>query len=152
MRCPSCGHPESKVIDSRDLDEGKAIRRRRECLKCGSRFTTYERIEATNFFVIKKDGRREKFSRDKLRAGIEKACEKRPISSDQIEHLITGIERELGAGAEMEIPSARIGELVMERLRELDEVAYIRFASVYRSFADLATFEKELRTMLKQKK
>ena len=130
------------MVDSRSIDAG--IRRRRQCLDCGFRFTTYEKAQANSFMVIKKDGRREEFRRDKLIAGIRKACTKRPISSEAIERLVDGIELELHQMSKVEVPSSTIGELVMERLRELDRIAYIRFASVYRQFADVEEFKQEV--------
>ncbi|MFZ5468981.1 MAG: transcriptional regulator NrdR [Myxococcota bacterium] len=148
MRCPFCRDPENKVIDSRESHEGAVIRRRRECLECKRRFTTYERVEELNPLVVKKDGRREAFDRDKLLAGLKKACEKRPVSVDQLEAVVTGIERRLQEMGEKEVPSTVIGEEVMRRLPELDEVAYVRFASVYRSFRDIAEFMSELKDLL----
>jgi len=148
MRCPFCGHSEGKVVDSRASKEGDSIRRRRECLTCGRRFTTYERIEEVAQMVIKKDGRREPFDRWKIKSGILKACEKRPISLDQVEALIDDVERTLFNTTEHEVSTEAIGAAVMERLKDLDEVAYVRFASVYRQFKDLNEFMAELRTML----
>ena len=152
MRCPFCHDPENKVIDSRESHEGAVIRRRRECLQCARRFTTYERIEELNPLVVKKDGRREAFDREKLLAGLQKACEKRPVSVEQLERLLDGIEKWLQETGEKEISSQRIGEAVMERLRGLDEVAYVRFASVYRSFRDLSEFMSELQELIAQPK
>ncbi|MCK5007377.1 MAG: transcriptional regulator NrdR [Spirochaetia bacterium] len=149
MRCPFCRHPKTRVVDKRNLEERDTIRRRRECLSCKRRFSTYERIEWTGVSVIKKDGRRESFDRNKLRAGVLKACEKRPIPSEEIEKRISGIEAELYNYGSREVPARVIGELVMDRLKALDKVAYIRFASVYREFTDLKSFEKELRTLKK---
>ena len=149
MRCPFCRHPKTRVVDKRNLEELDTIRRRRECLACARRFSTYERIEWTGVSVIKKDGRRESFDRDKLLAGMLKACEKRPISREEIEKLVSGIEAELYNYGSREVPAQVIGELVMDRLKGLDKVAYIRFASVYREFTDLKSFEKELRTLKK---
>jgi len=140
----------TRVVDKRNPEGLEVIRRRRECLACGKRFSTYERIELTGFSVIKKDGRREAFDRDKLRGGIGKACEKRPIPLEEIEKCVDGVEAELWNYADREVPASAIGELVMERLRSLDKVAYIRFASVYREFTDLKSFEKELRSFKKQ--
>ena len=134
MRCPYCGHHDLKVVDSRDSEVGEAIRRRRECLQCGQRFTTYERIETVPFFVIKKDGRREDFDPHKLFTGLKKATEKRDISPERLNAIVDQIEADLRRSGRVEIPSGEIGEMVMERLKDLDEVAYIRFASVYRSF------------------
>ena len=150
MKCPYCLFEKTKVLDKRDIHEFDAIRRRRACLKCGKRFTTYERIEMTGFAVIKKDGRRESFNRDKLVIGLLKACEKRPITRAQIEALVNEIEAELRQFEEREVLSDVIGKLVMERLRTLDKVAYIRFASVYRDFTDLSSFEKELKSLKKR--
>jgi len=141
MRCPYCGYEDSRVIDSRDAGEG--IRRRRQCLECGSRFTTYERAQATTLLVIKKDGRREEFSREKLIAGIRKACAKRPVSHETIEELVDDIEAELHKSGRGEVATSTIGDMVMERLRQLDGVAYIRFASVYRAFADIEEVREE---------
>jgi len=151
MKCPFCGHDEDKVIDSRSSEEGRSIRRRRECLNCEKRFTTYENIEETSLMVIKKDGRRESFDRKKILAGIKKACEKRPISTQDIEDLTDKIEYTLQSKFEKEVESRQIGELLMELLCGLDEVAYVRFASVYRQFKDINQFMKELRGLLSQK-
>ena len=148
MRCPFCSIDETRVLDSRDSNEGAVIRRRRECEACKRRFTTYERVDELNPLVIKKDGRREAFDRDKLLMGLKKACEKRPVSVEQLEEIITGIERRLQETGEKEIPSTMIGEEVMRRLPALDEVAYVRFASVYRSFRDIAEFMDELKEIL----
>lgn len=144
MKCPDCGYLDSKVIESRDLEEGAQIRRRRQCLKCNFRFTTYERTEQPRLTIIKKDGRREPFDRQKLAGGLYRACEKRPVAAAQLEELMNQIERELRSAGEPEISVDRVGELVMERLLELDDVAYVRFASVYRSFTDVESFEAEL--------
>ncbi len=144
MKCKDCDYLDSKVIESRDLEDGTSIRRRRQCLRCGYRFTTYERLELPNLVIIKKDGRRELFNRDKIAAGIYRACEKRPISIELVEEVIGQIEREVHGWGRPEIPSTRVGELVMTKLMSLDDVAYVRFASVYRSFADLSSFEAEL--------
>lgn len=148
MICPFCGSNEDKVIDSREASEGAAIRRRRECLKCQRRYTTYERLEESPLLVVKKDGRRDPFDRKKILSGVLKACEKRPIPMEQIEALVEAIEREIRSDSEKEIPSMEIGEKVMQRLNALDAVAYVRFASVYRSFKDLNQFMKELRAAL----
>ncbi len=148
MRCPYCNHTDAKVVDSRASKEGDAIRRRRECLKCEKRYTTYERIEEVAQMVVKKDGRREQFDRWKVRAGILKACEKRPVTLDQIEHLIDDVERTLFSTTDREVSTNQIGEAVMGKLKGLDEVAYVRFASVYRQFKDLNEFMEELKTML----
>jgi transcriptional repressor NrdR len=147
MKCHECHFRDSKVIESRDLDDAATIRRRRQCLGCGTRFTTYERMETPTLAVVKKDGRRELFNRDKLAAGIYRAVEKRPIAIADIEELIVKIEREVRALGESEVDSTGIGELVMRRLETLDDVAYVRFASVYRSFADVASFEAELQRL-----
>jgi transcriptional repressor NrdR len=148
MRCPFCHDPENKVIDSRESHEGMVIRRRRECLECKRRFTTYERIEELTPLVVKKDGRREAFDREKLLAGLKKACEKRPVAIEQLEALVDDVERGLQESGDKEIASTKIGEAVMHRLRELDEVAYVRFASVYRSFRDIAEFMTELKDLI----
>jgi transcriptional repressor NrdR len=148
MRCPFCAAADTRVMDSRDSAEGTIIRRRRECETCKRRFTTYERVEELNPLVVKKDGRREGFDRDKLLSGLKKACEKRPVSVDQVEKLATEIERKLQELGEKEVPSTTIGQMVMERLPLLDEVAYVRFASVYRSFRDIAEFMDELKEIL----
>jgi len=148
MKCPFCGHKEDKVIDSRSSEEGRAIRRRRECLKCKRRFTTYEHIEETSLMVIKKDGRREPFDRKKVLAGLKKACEKRPISMQQLEDLAEKIEYTLQSKFEKEVDASQVGELLMEELYKLDEVAYVRFASVYRQFKDINQFMKELKGLL----
>lgn len=140
MDCPYCGNQELKVIDSRDVDKG--IRRRRQCLKCGVRFTTYERMQSASLFVIKKDERREEFNRDKLLTGIRKACEKRPLASGTIEKVVDEIEAELYRSGKVEVPGAVIGDMVMDRLRGLDHIAYIRFASVYREFADITALKQ----------
>ncbi|MBI5229062.1 transcriptional repressor NrdR [Candidatus Micrarchaeota archaeon] len=149
MKCPYCSFPETRVLDSRETEDLEATRRRRECEKCGKRFTTYERIEEVELIVIKRDGRREKFSREKLKNGIMKACEKRPVGVEKIEGLVDEIEMELRNMNSTEIASSVIGEMVMKRLKRLDEVAYIRFASVYRAFADAESFEKEVQRLKK---
>lgn len=146
MNCPYCMNEELKVLDKRDADD-KSIRRRRECLKCGKRFTTYERVESADLIVVKKGGGHERFDRDKLKGGILKACEKRPITNERIEKILDGIETELRNEDRVEIPSKRIGQLVMRRLKRIDKVAYMRFASVYREFADLESFENELKKL-----
>lgn len=148
MRCPYCGYKEDKVVDSRATQEQSAIRRRRECLKCGKRFTTYEYIEEVSLMVIKKDGRRQPFDRQKIIAGIIKACEKRPVSIEKMEEMVTQIERAIQKKSDREVPSTKIGGLVMERLRALDDVAYVRFASVYRQFRDVGQFMSELKDVL----
>ncbi len=150
MKCPFCSHIDSKVVDKRDSNGIDIIRRRRECLGCSKRFTTYERLEVADLRIIKKDGKRELFNRDKLLGGIMKACEKRPIAKDEIEKAVGEIEAELRNRESSEIPSNEIGELVMDKLKALDNVYYIRFASVYRDFTDIKSFEKELK-MLKKK-
>ncbi|RMF06143.1 transcriptional repressor NrdR [Candidatus Woesearchaeota archaeon] len=152
MKCPYCSSSDIKVVDKRDTEDGKSIRRRRECLNCGKRFTTYERVDMINLIVVKKDGRREQFDRDKLKLGIIRACEKRPVSADKIESIVSDIEARLRNDESIEISSERIGELVMSRLKRIDKVAYIRFASVYREFADLEEFEKELAKLVRKKK
>jgi transcriptional repressor NrdR len=148
MRCPYCGHADSKVVDSRDSETGEAVRRRRECLRCDKRFTTYERVEAVPLYVVKKDGRREEFNRQKLIAGLVMASKKRDLAPARLEMLVDDIENVLRSRYQTEVPSRLIGELVIERLRDLDEIAYIRFASVYRSFKDAeemrATIEEVL--------
>lgn len=146
MKCPACGYPDSKVIDSRPVSDGSSIRRRRECLVCQKRFTTFEMLESVQIVVIKKDGSKELFDRNKLLGGILKACQKRPVNADDV---VTDIETELQNSLRLEVPSRELGELVMERLKRIDEVAYVRFASVYREFKDLDTFLAEL-TSLKQ--
>lgn len=144
MKCPYCSFDESKVIDSRPADDGERIRRRRECLSCGKRFTTHEVIETVPIVVVKRDKSREVFNRSKLMGGFLRACEKRPVSMDQIEACIDGIESKLQSGLDREVTSDKIGELAMDALRTLDDVAYIRFASVYKNFADIGTFREEL--------
>lgn len=148
MKCPFCGFEESKVIDSRPTDEGQRIRRRRECLECGKRFTTYEVIESLPIIVIKKDKSRETFNRDKLMTGLLRACEKRPVSIDTLDTMITEIEIIIQNSLDREVSSEKIGELVMEKLKKIDEVAYVRFASVYRQFKDINTFMAELNSLL----
>ncbi len=152
MRCPYCGHLDLKVVDSRDSDTGESIRRRRECLECAKRFTTYERIETVPLYVIKKDGRREDFDRQKLFSGLMKATAKREISPNVVERIVDEIETELRTRGKTEIPSREVGELVMDKLRGLDEVAYIRFASVYRSFMDLQEVKQEIDQLLSKDK
>lgn len=151
MKCPYCSFEESKVIDSRPTDEGERIRRRRECLKCQKRFTTYEIIESLPIIVIKKDKSREVFNRDKLLNGLLRACEKRPVSLEKLESIIDDIEAVLQNSLDREISSDKIGELVMDKLKEVDEVAYVRFASVYRQFKDIGTFMSELNKLLNTK-
>lgn len=140
MKCIYCGNTESKVLDSRSSDESNSIRRRRECLSCGKRFTTYETVETTPILVIKSDESRQAFDSDKLKRGIIRACEKRPVSMSQIDTIVNSIEKSLYNSLDQEVPSSRIGELVMEHLKKVDEVSYIRFASVYRKFADFTHF------------
>ena len=147
MRCPKCGCQDDKVIDSRASREGATIRRRRECLKCGFRFTTYEEIERGGLFIIKRDGRREEFSKDKLLAGIKKACQKRPISPKVTEDLVERIVNEITDKYEREVPGEVIGKLVMEGLRQIDEVAYVRYASVYRRFQEATDFVQEVKKL-----
>ncbi len=151
MKCRYCTSTESKVIDSRPTDDGSAIRRRRECMGCGKRFTTYEKIEELPIMVVKKDGRREPFDSEKILTGIRRACQKRPISAAAQDKLVEDVVREVFNSLEQEIPSSRIGELVIQRLKELDEVAYVRFASVYRQFKDINTFMQELELLLREK-
>lgn len=151
MKCPYCSHEESKVIDSRPTDEGERIRRRRECLECSKRFTTYEMIESLPIIVIKKDKSRETFNREKLLKGMLTACEKRAVSIADLERAIDEIETVIQNSLDREVTSDKIGELVMEKLKELDEVAYVRFASVYRQFKDINTFMSELTKLLEKK-
>ncbi|MCL1926902.1 MAG: transcriptional regulator NrdR [Syntrophorhabdaceae bacterium] len=148
MRCPRCGHDDNKVVDSRVSKEGDAIRRRRECLSCRRRFTSYERIEEELPLVVKRDGRRESFDRQKILSGIKKACEKRPVSYSAIEHLVDSLEMELQGSADKEVSSVQIGERVMAKLLQMDDVAYVRFASVYRQFKDVSQFVEEIKTLI----
>jgi transcriptional repressor NrdR len=148
VKCPFCGYKEDKVVDSRATAEESAVRRRRECLKCAKRFTTYEYIEDVSMMVIKKDGRREPFDRKKILAGIMKACEKRPIGMEKMEEIVIQVERAIQKKSDREVSSTRIGELVMEKLKCLDDVAYVRFASVYRQFKDVGQFMEELKGIL----
>lgn len=150
MKCPYCEFEESKVIDSRPTDEGEAIRRRRECLKCGKRFTTYEKIENIQLMVVKRDGSREIFDRQKVLNGIMRACEKRPVAVSDMERIVLDIENSSQNLMEREITTVQIGEMVMEHLKDLDEVAYVRFASVYRQFKDINTFVEEVNKLLKK--
>jgi transcriptional repressor NrdR len=152
MKCPFCGYKEDKVVDSRATAEESAVRRRRECLKCGKRFTTYEYIEDVSMMVIKKDGRREPFDRKKILAGVMRACEKRPISMEKMEDVVTQVERGIQKKSDREVLASRIGELIMERLKALDDVAYVRFASVYRQFKDVGQFMEELKDILGKEK
>ena len=147
MKCSNCNNKNTKVLDSRPIEEGKAIRRRRECDQCGFRFTTFERVEEVTLIVVKKDDVRQEFSREKLIRGLIKACEKRPVSIQTIENLAIDVEKELRNSGEAEIDSKQIGELVMERLSSIDEVAYVRFASVYRQFKDITVFLNELQEL-----
>ncbi|HHV32033.1 transcriptional regulator NrdR [Caproiciproducens sp. LBM24188] len=151
MRCPYCGYTESKVIDSRPTDEGERIRRRRECLSCQKRFTTYEVIETVPIIVVKKDRSREAFDRNKLLNGLLRACEKRPVSLDTLERIVDEIQNMLQNSLDREVPSSLIGKYAMEKLKDVDEVAYVRFASVYRQFKDINTFMEELNRMIKNK-
>jgi len=148
VRCPSCGNKEDKVVDSRATAEESAVRRRRECLKCGKRFTTYEYVEEVSLLVIKKDGRREAFDRKKILAGIIRACEKRPVSVEKMENVVTQVEHSIQKKSDREVLASRIGELVMEKLKLIDDVAYVRFASVYRQFKDVGQFMVELKDIL----
>jgi len=150
VKCPNCGYKSTKVLDSRPVEEGKSIRRRRECEDCNFRFTTFERIEEVPLIVVKKEGTREEFSREKLMRGLIRACEKRPVSVEQLETIATSIERELRNRGDSEVQSNDIGAMVMDRLAEVDEVAYVRFASVYRQFKDINVFLDELKDLIKQ--
>src|SRR5437016_12894859 len=152
MKCPFCAEVQNKVIDSRLSNQGAVIRRRRECLGCGRRFTTYERVEEILPLVVKKDGRREAYDRNKVLQGLQLACQKRPVSSEQLEEVVDHIERRLQETGEKEVPSSLIGESVMRELARLDEVAYVRFASVYRSFKDLGEFMSELKELISERK
>jgi transcriptional repressor NrdR len=151
MKCPFCGHPEDKVVDSRESKEGEAIRRRRECLKCERRFTTYERIDEIPYLVIKKDGRREKFDRQKVLSGLLKACEKRPVSMGKLEGIVNEVEAFVAESPDRERSTTELGEYLMDRLKSLDKVAYVRFASVYLDFKDIREFMSELKDLLKSK-
>jgi len=152
MLCPFCGHIEDKVVDSRESKEGDVIRRRRECLACERRFTTYERIDEVPYMVVKKDGRREKFDRQKVLAGLLKACEKRPVAMARLAAIVDEVESKLLDNPEREIATSEIGELLMERLAALDKIAYVRFASVYRDFQDEEAFFNELKNLMRQKR
>jgi transcriptional repressor NrdR len=152
LRCPFCSEPDTKVLDSCPAEAGSAIRRRRECESCGRRFTTYERIEEQPLFVVKRDGRRERFDRQKILSGLLKACEKRPVSLPMLEALAEGVEKEVRNTLLEEVPSTVIGDLIMKALRHLDEVAYVRFAYVYRRFADVGEFQEELKNLLSRQK
>lgn len=151
MKCIYCGHPESKVVDSRPTDEGSSIRRRRECLVCKKRFTTYEKIDSLPLLVVKKNGDRVPYDSDKIKMGVIKACEKRPVPMHDIEELVAAIEKTIFNSLRQEITTKEIGELVMSGLKKLDDVAYVRFASVYKEFKDVDTFMKELQTLLEEK-
>jgi len=151
VRCPFCGHIEDKVVDSREAKIGDTIRRRRQCEKCHRRFTTYERIDEIPYMVVKKDGRREKFDRQKILAGLLKACEKRPVSMGKLETIVNEIEAHVAESPDRERPAAELGEMVMSRLKKLDKVAYVRFASVYLDFKDVREFMDELKDLLKAK-
>ncbi|MDR7483806.1 MAG: transcriptional regulator NrdR [Armatimonadota bacterium] len=152
MRCPVCGHDESKVLDSRPVLDGRAIRRRRECLACERRFTTYERPDLAPVMVVKRDGRREPFDRAKVLAGVTRACGKRPLSMESLDALVDDVEREIRQLGVQEVPSATIGELVMDRLRRLDDVAYVRFASEHRRFRDIDSIAEEIETLKERKR
>jgi transcriptional repressor NrdR len=149
MRCPYCANEDLKVLDKRESDE-KSIRRRRECLGCEKRFTTYERVESADLVIVKKDGGRERFDRDKLKKGILRACEKRPIPVETVDNMVDEIESDLRNEDDIEIPSKKVGQIVMKKLRKLDKVAYIRFASVYRDFQDVESFENELKKLVRK--
>jgi transcriptional repressor NrdR len=150
MRCPFCQHPDSDVIDTRKLNGGESIRRRRKCAACGKRFTTYERVESVSLTVVKKNGEREPYDREKMMRGVRTACYRRPVSAQQLDVFANDVEAELMSLVEQEVPSKTIGDIVMRRLRELDEVAYIRFASVYRSFADIGKLREAVDELLEQ--
>lgn len=149
MHCPYCGNKETEVVETRDNEDLETIRRRRACTKCDKRFTTYERVETVNLIVIKKDGKREQFNREKLRSGIVRSCEKTTVSAEQIDKIVAEIERELRGGDSVEIESKKIGQLVATKLKKLDKVAYIRFSSVFKRFVDIEEFEKELQKLIK---
>ncbi len=151
MKCPFCNHLQDKVVDSRETKEGDTIRRRRECLACERRFTTYERIDEVPYMVVKKDGRREKFDRQKVLTGLLKACEKRPVSMARLSDLVNRVESKVSDSSDREIQTTEIGEFLMESLRELDKIAYVRFASVYRDFQDEQAFFNELKNLMRQK-
>ena len=152
MRCPFCSHLEDRVVDSRESREGDSIRRRRECLKCERRFTSYERIDEIPYMVVKKDGRREPFSRDKVMAGLLRACEKRPIPTTKLDAIVNAIESYVQSSPERERPTTKVGEMIMRRLKELDKVAYVRFASVYLEFQDVTEFMHELKGLVRARK
>ncbi|HMO81886.1 MAG TPA: transcriptional regulator NrdR [Pyrinomonadaceae bacterium] len=151
MRCPFCGHLEDKVVDSREAKDGDSIRRRRECIGCGRRFTSYERIDQIPYMVVKKDGKRENFDRNKIMSGLLRACEKRPISTGQLEAIVDDAERKLQDSLDREIPTSEIGKLIMRRLKALDKVAYVRFASVYLEFEDVSAFMTELKDLVRSR-
>ncbi len=151
MRCSFCGYEDSKVLDSRPVEEGRSIRRRRECQRCGKRFTTYERVEEMSLLVVKRDGSREIFDKNKILAGLVRACDKRPVPMSTLEDMVSDIEKELRNSMEKEVTAKQIGDMVMVRLRQVDDVAYVRFASVYRKFEDIETFMKEIHNMMSQK-
>ncbi len=151
MKCPFCGYLEDKVVDSREAKDGDSIRRRRECLECGRRFTSYERIDEIPYMVVKKDGRREAFSRNKIMAGLLRACEKRPISALQLESIVDTVEKHVQDSPDRELPTSQIGKLIMRRLKELDKVAYVRFASVYLEFEDVSEFMNELKVLVRSR-
>ena len=152
MKCPFCAHLEDMVVDSRESREGDVIRRRRECLKCERRFTSYERIDEIPYMIVKKDGRREPFSRDKVMAGLLRACEKRPVSPTKLEAIVNAVEAYVQTSPERERPTTKIGEMIMRRLKELDKVAYVRFASVYLEFQDVSEFMDELKGLIRARK
>jgi transcriptional repressor NrdR len=152
MTCPFCGHKEDRVIDSREGKDGDVIRRRRQCLQCERRFTTYERCDEIPYMVVKKDGRREKFDRQKVLSGLLRACEKRPVSMNKLAEVVNDVEAKLAENPEREMPTTEIGEILMERLQSLDKIAYVRFASVYRDFQDVEAFFNELKTLTLHKK
>ncbi len=149
MKCPFCGFLEDKVVDSREAKDGDSIRRRRECLECGRRFTSYERIDEIPYMVVKKDGKREAFDRNKLMAGLLRACEKRPISAPQLESIVESVEKFVQDSLERESPTSELGKIIMKRLKELDKVAYVRFASVYLEFEDVSEFMTELKYLVR---
>lgn len=151
MRCPKCNYEETKVLDSRQTDDGFKIRRRRECTSCGQRFTTYEKIEEMQLLVIKRDGNRQGYNRDKIINGLIRACEKRPISLSQIENIAENVEKQLYNNFQIEVSTEQIGEIVMNELKNIDDVAYVRFASVYKQFKDINTFMEELKTILNER-
>ena len=151
MRCSFCGYEDSKVLDSRPVEDGRSIRRRRECQRCGKRFTTYERVEEMSLLVVKRDGSREIFDKNKILAGLVRACDKRPVPMSTLEDMVADIEKELRNSMEKEVTAKQIGDMVMVRLRQVDDVAYVRLASVYRKFEDIETFMKEIHSMMAQK-